>query len=95
MGDSVTGAWVPPRDPGSLADVIGTLLTSTEPSAELARAGLQRVRSRYSWTGSPPIPHAMYLQTARRLGVDHALSAHLGSTRIDAPGIGLYLVRRP
>jgi glycosyltransferase involved in cell wall biosynthesis len=93
--DSVTGALVPPRDPGPLAEVIGTLLTSPSRRAEFARARLQRVRSRYAWDRIAADTAAVYLQTARRLGVDHALSAHLGLTRIDAPGIGPYLVRRP
>ena len=47
--DGVTGVHVPPRDPAALAEVIGALLQSPRRCAELAGAGLVRVRSRYSW----------------------------------------------
>jgi hypothetical protein len=47
--DGVTGAHVPPRDAAALAEVLSTLLKSPSRRAELGRAGLERVRSRYSW----------------------------------------------
>ncbi len=75
--DSVTGALVPPRDPAALAEVIGRLLASPSRRAEFARAGLQRVRSRYSRDWVAADIAAVYQPTARRLGADHALSAPL------------------
>ena len=76
--DSVTGALVPPRDPAALAEVIGTLLASPSRRAELARAGLQRVRSRYSWDRVAADTAAVYHRTANRVGAGHAMSAPLG-----------------
>ena len=60
--DSVTGALVPARDPVSLAEVIGPLLESPDRRAELARAGLERVRSRYSWDRVAADTAAVYQQ---------------------------------
>jgi glycosyltransferase involved in cell wall biosynthesis len=76
--DSVTGALVPPRDPVALAEVIGTLLASPSRRAEFANAGIERVRSRYSWDRVAVRTAAVYQQAARRLGADQALSAPLG-----------------
>jgi D-inositol-3-phosphate glycosyltransferase len=76
--DSVTGALVPPRDPAALAEVICPLLASPSRRAEFARAGLERVRSCYSWDRVAADTAAVYQQTARRLGADHAMSAPLG-----------------
>ena len=76
--DLVTGALVPPGDPVALAELIGTLLASPSRRAEFANAGLQRVRSRYSWDRVAADTAAVYQQTVRRLGVDHVLSAPLG-----------------
>ena len=75
--DSVTGALVPPRDPATLAEVIGNLLASPSRRAELARAGLQRVRSRYPWDRVAADTAAVYQQTARHIGAGHAVSAPL------------------
>jgi len=76
--DSVTGALVPPRDPVALAEVIGPLLDSPSRRAELASAGLERVRSRYSWDRVAADTAAVYEQAAGRRGAGHALSAPLG-----------------
>ena len=76
--DSVTGALVPPRDPVALADVVGRLLESPTRRTELARAGLERVRSRYSWDRVAADTAAVYEQTVRRQGAGQALSAPLG-----------------
>jgi glycosyltransferase involved in cell wall biosynthesis len=76
--DSVTGALVPPRDPATLAEVIGTLLASPSRRADLARAGLQRVRSRYSWNRVAADTAAVYQQAARHVDAGHAVSAPLG-----------------
>jgi D-inositol-3-phosphate glycosyltransferase len=76
--DSVTGALVPPRDPVALADVIGPLLESPSRRAELARAALNRVRSRYSWDRVAADTAAVYQQTVGRQSAEQALSAPLG-----------------
>jgi glycosyltransferase involved in cell wall biosynthesis len=76
--DSVTGALVPPRDPVALADVIGPLLESASRRAELARAGLERVRSRYSWDRVAADTAAVYQQTVGHQGAEQALSAPRG-----------------
>ena len=73
--DSVTGALVTPRDPVALAEVVGPLLESPSRRAEFARAGLERVRSSYSWDRVAAETAAVYQQTVRRQGVGHALSA--------------------
>jgi D-inositol-3-phosphate glycosyltransferase len=73
--DSVTGALVTPRDSVALAEVVGPLLESPSRRAEFARAGLQRVRSRYSWDQVAADTAAVYQQTVRRQGVGHAVSA--------------------
>jgi spore maturation protein CgeB len=66
---------VTPRDPVALAEVVGPLLESPSRRAEFARAGLERVRSRYSWDHVAEETAAVYQQTVRRQGVGHALSA--------------------
>jgi D-inositol-3-phosphate glycosyltransferase len=76
--DSVTGALVTPRDPVALAEAVGTLLESPSRRAEFARAGLERVRNRYSWDRVAADTAAAYQQTVRRQGVGEALSAPLG-----------------
>ena len=76
--DSVTGALVPPRDPVALANVIGPLLESPIRRAQLARAGLERVRSRYSWDRVAADTAAVYQQTVGRQGAEQALSAPHG-----------------
>jgi glycosyltransferase involved in cell wall biosynthesis len=73
--DGVTGAHVPPRDPAALADVVNDLLNSPSRRAELAKAGLERVRSRYSWDRVAVDTAAVYQQTVRRQGAGHAMSA--------------------
>ena len=76
--DGVTGAHVPPRDPAALAEVLSALLESPSRRAELARAGLERVRSRYSWDRVAADTAAVYQRTVRRQGTEHALTAPLG-----------------
>ena len=80
--DGVTGAHVPPRDPAALAEVIGALLESPTRRAELARAGLERVRSRYSWDRVAADTAAVYQRTVRHQGSEHA---HSPSTRQARP----------
>jgi D-inositol-3-phosphate glycosyltransferase len=76
--DGVTGAHVPPRDPAALAETITALLQSPSRRAELARAGLERVRSRYSWDRVATDTAAVYQQTVKRQGTGQALTAPLG-----------------
>jgi D-inositol-3-phosphate glycosyltransferase len=76
--DGVTGAQVPPRDPVALAEVIGPLLQAPSRRAELARAGLERVRSRYSWDRVAADTAAVYQRTVRRQSSEQALTAPLG-----------------
>jgi glycosyltransferase involved in cell wall biosynthesis len=76
--DSVTGVLIPPRDPVALADVVGPLLESPIRRAEFARAGLERVRSCYSWDRVAADTAAVYEQTARCQGAGQALTAPLG-----------------
>jgi D-inositol-3-phosphate glycosyltransferase len=76
--DRVTGAHVPPRDPGALAEVVGALLDSPSRRVELSRAGLERVRSRYSWDRVAADTAAVYQRTVRHQGSEHVLTAPLG-----------------
>jgi glycosyltransferase involved in cell wall biosynthesis len=54
--DGVTGAHVPPRDPGALAEVIGPLLETPSRRAELARADWNVSEPATPGTGSLSIP---------------------------------------
>ena len=45
----VTGLHVPPRRPDKVADAVRALLSDPELRASLGRAGVERVRARYSW----------------------------------------------
>jgi glycosyltransferase involved in cell wall biosynthesis len=76
--DGVTGVHVPPQDAGALAEVLNTLLESPSRRAELGRAGLERVRSRYSWDRVAADTAVAYQRTVRRQGTEHALTAPLG-----------------
>ncbi len=71
----VTGAHVPPRDPVVLAEVIGALLDAPDHRAGLSRAGLERVRSRYSWDRVAADTAAVYQRTVRRQDTEHARTA--------------------
>ncbi|GAA4845382.1 glycosyltransferase [Saccharopolyspora rosea] len=51
VADGRTGLLVPPRDPQALADRLNALLARPTARAELGRAGVERVRSRYGWSG--------------------------------------------
>jgi glycosyltransferase involved in cell wall biosynthesis len=48
--DGVSGLHVPPRDPLRLAQALNMLAADAQRRREFARAGLLRVRNRYSWT---------------------------------------------
>jgi D-inositol-3-phosphate glycosyltransferase len=76
--DGVTGAHVPPRDPGALTEVVGVLVESPSRRAQLSRAGLERVRSRYSWDRVAADTAAVYQRTVRHQGSEHVLTAPLG-----------------
>jgi glycosyltransferase involved in cell wall biosynthesis len=75
--DGVTGTLVTPRDPVALAEAVGPLLEAPSRRAEFARAGLDRVRSCYSWDRVAADTAAVYQQTVIRQGTRHALSAPL------------------
>jgi glycosyltransferase involved in cell wall biosynthesis len=75
--DGVTGAHVPPRDPAALADVIGALLDAPDQRAGLSRAGLERVRCRYSWDRVAADTAAVYQRTVRRQSTETARIAPL------------------
>ena len=47
--DGVTGIHVPPRRPDLIADALRTLLGDAELRATLGRAGMRRVRERFTW----------------------------------------------
>jgi D-inositol-3-phosphate glycosyltransferase len=47
--DGVTGVHVPPRNPPALARALERLLADADLRARLGRAGVERVRSRYTW----------------------------------------------
>lgn len=47
--DGVTGLHVPPRDPDAVADALRHLLADDARRAQLGRAGVARVRQRYTW----------------------------------------------
>jgi D-inositol-3-phosphate glycosyltransferase len=76
--DGVTGTLVTPRDPVVLAEAVGSLLEAPSRRARFAQAGLDRVRSCYSWDRVAAETAAIYQQAARRQGADQALSAPLG-----------------
>jgi D-inositol-3-phosphate glycosyltransferase len=76
--DGVTGTLVTPRDPVALAEVVGPLLEAPSRRAEFAQAGLDRVRSCYSWDRVAADTAAVYQQTARSQDASHAMSAPVG-----------------
>jgi D-inositol-3-phosphate glycosyltransferase len=80
--DGVTGAHVPPRDPAALAEVTAALLESPNRRAELARAGLERVRSRYSWDRVAADTAAVYQRTLRHPSTEHARPPGTGQALI-------------
>jgi D-inositol-3-phosphate glycosyltransferase len=49
VADGVTGLHVPPRDPRALAEALRRLLTDDAMRERLGRAGVERVRARYTW----------------------------------------------
>ncbi|GAB3618062.1 glycosyltransferase family 1 protein [Okibacterium endophyticum] len=48
--DGVTGVHVPPRDPEAVASALGSLLDDPERRRAFARAGRERMESRFSWS---------------------------------------------
>jgi D-inositol-3-phosphate glycosyltransferase len=77
--DGQTGRLVTPRDPVALAEVLGPLLEAPGCRAEFAQAGLDRVRTCYSWDRVAADTAAVYQQTVRCQDAGgHAMSAPLG-----------------
>jgi glycosyltransferase involved in cell wall biosynthesis len=58
--DGVTGLHVPPRDPDALASALSSLLGDQPRRRRLGRAGVQRVRSRYTWERVAADTEAVY-----------------------------------
>ena len=73
--DNVTGAHVPLGDPAALAAAIEALLDAPDHRAELSRAGLERVRSRYSSDRMAADTAAVYQRTVKRQDTEHARTA--------------------
>ena len=77
--DGVTGTLVTPRDPVAVAEAVRPLLEVPTRRAEFARAGLDRVRSCYSWDRIASDTADVYEETVKRQGAAvHAVSAPLG-----------------
>ncbi|HEY3001032.1 MAG TPA: glycosyltransferase [Kribbellaceae bacterium] len=64
--DGVTGVHVPPRDPGTLAGVLGDLLADPARREAMGRAGMARVAERYTWPRVAADTEHVYEQLARR-----------------------------
>ena len=72
--DRVTGVHVPPRDPSALARALRPLLDDPAWRAELGRAGVHRVHSRYTWGHVANGIEAAYRDTCRQAtGRDQAV----------------------
>jgi glycosyltransferase involved in cell wall biosynthesis len=69
--DGVTGYLVPPRDPSALAQRLEALRANPALAAALGRAGVYRVRSRFTWERVTSQLVDVY-RTARRTGVRRA-----------------------
>jgi D-inositol-3-phosphate glycosyltransferase len=72
--DGVTGTLVTPRDPVALAEAVRPLLEAPNRRAMFAQAGLDRVRSCYSWDRVAADTAAVYQQAVTRQGADQAAS---------------------
>jgi D-inositol-3-phosphate glycosyltransferase len=68
--DGVNGVHVPPRDPAQLARVLRALAADPQRRRSFARAGLQRVRSRYSWRRIAAETLDVYRVVAARSGAN-------------------------
>jgi len=49
VADGETGVLIKPEDPGLLAESIGKMLDDAELRARMGKAGIERVRSRFTW----------------------------------------------
>jgi glycosyltransferase involved in cell wall biosynthesis len=69
VDDGVTGRLVPPRDPSTLAEAIGSILSQPRLRQSLAEAGRRRVCERYTWDRVADDVTAVYRRLAgQRLG---------------------------
>jgi glycosyltransferase involved in cell wall biosynthesis/phosphoheptose isomerase len=82
--DDVTGIHVPPRSPERLAEVLRTLLADRALRERLGRAGVERVRTRYSWSQIADATLATYTRLVQRHRVQRAAvpAADAGSTTL-------------
>lgn len=80
--DGVTGVHVPPRDPEAVADALFLLLTQPELARSYGKAGVKRVKARYSWDRVAADTEKTYTSlvygSGRRLG-----SGESGVPRLD------------
>jgi nucleoside-diphosphate-sugar epimerase/glycosyltransferase involved in cell wall biosynthesis len=60
VANGVTGVLVPPQDPDRLAEAVRPLLDSADLRHRFGQAGLDRARSRYSWTQVASETDAVY-----------------------------------
>ena len=67
--DGVTGVHVPPRRPERIAAALRTLLADHDLRAALGRAGVRRVRARYSWDRVADATLEVYAQVVDRPAV--------------------------
>ncbi len=78
-----TGLLVRPRDPAALAGAVSSLLSDPDRRIEFGRAGVDRVRSHYSWSAVAAASEGVYAAVLRtragRTRLDHAALAHATS----------------
>lgn len=67
VADGVTGALVPPNDPGAFAAKVAELLADRERLREMGRAGLHRVQTQFTW---PKVARSIAAFYEQVLGVE-------------------------
>jgi D-inositol-3-phosphate glycosyltransferase len=70
--DGVTGAHVPPRRPGLVAEAVAGLLADPERRAALGAAGARRARRRYGWDRIARSTLEVYAGLPAGIGFAHA-----------------------
>jgi D-inositol-3-phosphate glycosyltransferase len=63
--DGLTGALVPPNDPGALADRLATMLRDQDRLKELGRNGIKRVHAQFTWQKVTRAIAGLYEDVAR------------------------------
>ncbi len=72
--EGVSGFLVPPKRPDILADRIGTLLSNSEISEGMGRAGRDSIRSRFSLDRIIPQFEELYVDMKKRSGIARAIT---------------------